>query len=613
VLLIGALTLLPTVFAQNLFQPAVNFPVGNSPYSIAIADFNGDGKPDLVVAHPYGAGVLLNTTAPGATTPSFAAEQTFSTGNNPDSVAVADFNGDGKPDFVMANFDDGTVSVLLNTTAPGATTPSFAPQQVFAVGSGPFSIAVTDINGDGRPDIVVANINAGTISVLLNTTAPGAITPSFAPQQTFATGSGPYHVGVADFNGDGRPDLAVPNGNNDTVSVLLNTTAPGATTPSFATQQTFATGREPAFVAVADFNGDGKPDLVVANNFATTVSVLLNTTAPGSTTLTFATQQTFTVGNGPGFIAVGDFYGNGRPDLVVANTLDATVSALMNTTAPGATTPSFAAQQTFTVQGNLFGIAEADVNGDGKPDLVAAVQPNTVSVLLNTPGTPGPQGPPGPQGIPGIQGPQGPQGLKGETGATGATGNTGATGSQGDQGPAGPIGPQGPKGDTGATGATGSQGSKGDTGAIGGTGAQGPQGSKGDIGATGATGAQGSQGNSGPAGPIGPQGLTGAAGATGPQGIQGAPGAAGSQGPQGVSGPQGPIGPSGPTGPQGPAGTPAIFPPGAVFYLVHGSPAPPGFTLIGTTTIHVSQPQAGKHDDDDDEGTIVRFDVYKKN
>ena len=133
--------------------------------------------------------VLLNTTAPGATTPSFATQQTFATGNGPHSVTAADVNGDGKPDLIVANFDDNTVSVLLNTTAPGATTPSFAAQQTFATGSGPGSVTAADVNGDGKPDLIVANRYDSTVSVLLNTTAPGATTPSFAAQQTFATGS----------------------------------------------------------------------------------------------------------------------------------------------------------------------------------------------------------------------------------------------------------------------------------------------------------------------------------------------------------------------------------------------------------------------------------------
>ena len=103
------------------------------------------------------------------------------------------------------------MSVLLNTTATGATTPTFAAQQTFATGTCPYSVTAADLNGDGKPDLIVANGSSNTVSVLLNTTAPGPPPPPSPPRQTFATGSVPHSVTVADFNGDGKPDLIVAN------------------------------------------------------------------------------------------------------------------------------------------------------------------------------------------------------------------------------------------------------------------------------------------------------------------------------------------------------------------------------------------------------------------
>jgi hypothetical protein len=374
-----------TTFDSNSFATQQSFAVGNNPLSQTTADLNGDGQSDLIVTNENDntVSVLRNTTAPGAVAPSFATQQTFATGNEPHSVTTADINGDGKPDLVVANYNDNTVSVMLNTTAPGATTLTFATQQTFGVGSGPYSVMTADVNGDGRPDLVVTNFNGDTVSVLLNTTAPGAATPSFATQQTFTTGLEPASVTASDINGDGRPDLIVANFNSNTVSVLLNTTAPGAATPSFATQQTFATGVEPVSVRASDVNLDGRPDLIVANEGDHTVSVLLNTTAPGAVTPSFATQQTFDTGIGPASVTTADIDCDGKLDLIVANMSDNTVSVLLNTTAPGAAVASFDPQQAFATGSGPVAAAALDLNGDGKADLIVANSANTVSVLLN--------------------------------------------------------------------------------------------------------------------------------------------------------------------------------------------------------------------------------------
>src|SRR5207248_582797 len=138
---------------------------GSVPWSVTVGDFNGDGELDLAVANfnSNTISVLLNTPV----FQSFAPQTTFGAGNNPRSVAIGDFNGDGKLDLAIANSNSSTLSVLLNTTAASATTPSFAAQTTFSAGTKPYAVAVGDFNGDGLLDLAIANEGSNTVSVLL--------------------------------------------------------------------------------------------------------------------------------------------------------------------------------------------------------------------------------------------------------------------------------------------------------------------------------------------------------------------------------------------------------------------------------------------------------------
>ena len=238
-------------------------------------DLNGDGIPDLIVANgptAINAGHTISVLL-GNGDGTFQPQQTFDVGKDPVSVAVADLNGDGKPDIVTANYRDGTVSLLLNDTTPRSNVVRLTAQPALIVDEGPQAVTVADVNGDGSPDLVVASYYSGTVNLLL-----GNGRGTFVAEPSLLVGVNPIAVAVADLTHQGILDIVTANAGDGTVSVLRGS-GPGVFQPA----QTFPVGTFPAAMAVTDVNGDGKLDLVVANDLDNTVSVLLGDGSGGFT------------------------------------------------------------------------------------------------------------------------------------------------------------------------------------------------------------------------------------------------------------------------------------------------------------------------------------------
>ncbi len=375
------------------FGPRQDLTSGNGPNQVVIADLDGDGKPDLIVANDYNNTISLyrNISADHTlTAASFAPPVDLATpagSYSPYGLAVADIDGDGKLDIIVTDYSGpNVVSVYRNTCSPGdISTNAFATRVDFATGSQPQGVTVGDIDGDGRPDILVANTGDGTVSILRNTGTVGDLTAnSFASKVDIATGGGCDNVTVGDLDGDGIPDVVTANSDDGTVSLLHNSSSPGHIV--FDAKADFATVGDPIHVKLVDLDGDGKLDLAVACYLPNTFCVFRNTSLAGSlTTNSLAPRIDYELGGRGHTTAVGDLNGNGKPDLAIAMELDSLISIFQNTSSPGDITSSSLAERVDLPTGwNAWGVAVGDLDGDGRPDVVFANSyDNNISIYQN--------------------------------------------------------------------------------------------------------------------------------------------------------------------------------------------------------------------------------------
>lgn len=367
---------------DGTFANPLDYLVGNGPSAIITADFNGDDKPDLAVANSGDNTVSILL---GNGNGTFSARTDYSVGANPAALVAGDFNGNGKLDLAVVNAAGNSVSVLL-----GNGDGTFQPAKTSATGAHPQGIVAGDFNSDGKLDLAVTNAADNTVSILL-----GNGDGTFQSHVDYATGPGPTGLVAGDFNGDGKLDLAIadsgtpwtPPAVQGVVSVLL-----GNGDGTFQTHVDYPVGLTliPTALAVADFNGDGKADLAVSIGIPDPEEIASLTVLLGNGDGTFQAGQTYPyyVGWGATAVTVSDFNADGKLDVGVP-TSGTNIVTLLKGVGDG----TFQSQGVYGTATGLgpTGVAFGDFDGDGYPDMaVAYAGSNRVSIYLSTSASPSP-------------------------------------------------------------------------------------------------------------------------------------------------------------------------------------------------------------------------------
>jgi hypothetical protein len=369
---IGSSPLTTKSYIQHL-----NFDAGTQLDNLLALDVDGDGKPDLITAVDS---LVIQRNTSTLNSISFQSAPAISKVNHYTiKMAKGDIDGDGKTDLITVrriNILNDSLTVLKNNSTPGNISLT---KLDFPCGKSLGNMMVTDIDNDGKPDIVLNGTDAGNTGktwVYRNTTTGGTI--SFAAPLTFTFGVSSYNWCATDIDADGKTDLVCTSGPTDKVLLIRNNSTPG--TISLAMGLEIIVGGYPTFSYVSDIDGDGKTDIIIRNGNLPNkkISILRNTTTGSS--FSFVTTSEFGSTLNPVKLAIADMDGDGKPDIAALNgDVNNTVTIYKNTSSIG--NISMAAGVENTSEFNMYDIEICDFDGDGRPDIGLANK--TLDILKN--------------------------------------------------------------------------------------------------------------------------------------------------------------------------------------------------------------------------------------
>lgn len=292
-------------------------------------------------------------------------------GTQPFITMPGDLDGDGRPDLVTNCKATGQVAVFRNTqTGSWISASSFAGPQYFSVGNQPTNVKLADMDGDGKLDVLTTQLGVAKVSILRNTSVSGSIT--FDPLVDYSispTGIAPYVIGLADFDKDGLIDIAVTSRDSNYVVVLKNSSTVGML--NFAVVGSYRTNAQPHGICTADLDNDGWVDIITADTQGHALSILRNISSSG--TINFEPNVTIPVDGNPIDVQTADIDNDGRQDIIASQTGLNKITLFKNVSSPGSLDiNSFATPVDFSASTYTAGIGIGDLNGDGKPDIVVA-------------------------------------------------------------------------------------------------------------------------------------------------------------------------------------------------------------------------------------------------